>query len=103
MTCYLFYMRFSFFGGWGRGVVTGFKIVTTIVAKSRDTLNTITIPKFFEVYTQLAIKIYDVSISLRSFSSFKKMNKTLHIRSKITRENMKSDKNVEICTKRNKR
>ena len=48
MTCYLFYMRFSFFlggGGWGRGVVTGFKIVTTIVAKSRDTLNTITISK----------------------------------------------------------
>ena len=46
MTRYLFYMRFSFFwggwGGWGRRVVTGFKIVITIVAKSRGTLNTIT-------------------------------------------------------------
>ena len=35
-------------------VVTGFKIVAIIVAKSRDTLNTVTkqIPKFFEIYTQ---------------------------------------------------
>ena len=32
-----------------------------------------------------------------------KKNKTLHIRSKIIGENMKSDKNVEICTKRYKR
>ena len=34
-------------------VATGFKIVATIVAKSRATLNTITrqIPKFFEIYT----------------------------------------------------
>ena len=30
---------------------------------------------------------------------FKKVNRTLHISSKITRENMKSDKNMEICTK----
>ena len=51
MTRYLFYMRFSFFffwgegGGLGKGVVTGFKIVTTIVAKSRGTLNTITSSK----------------------------------------------------------
>ena len=44
------------------------------------------------------------SISLRSFSSIKiKTNRTLLIRSKITRENMKSDKNMEICTKRYKR
>ena len=44
------------------------------------------------------------SISLRSFSSIKiKTNRTLLIRSKITRENMKSDKNMEICTKRCKR
>ena len=32
-------------GGLGKGVVTGFKIVTTIVAKSRGTLNTITSSK----------------------------------------------------------
>jgi len=34
------------------GVVTGFKIVATIMAKSRDTLNTITrqIPKFFLLF-----------------------------------------------------
>ena len=31
------------------------------------------------------------------------MNKTLHIRSKISRENMRSDKDMEICTKRYKR
>ena len=54
MTRYLFYMRFF----WGRGVVAkGFKLVATIVAKSRGTLNTITkqIPKFFEIYTQRSV------------------------------------------------
>ena len=34
---------------------------------------------------------------------FEEMNKTLHIKSKIRSENMKSDKNMEICTKRYKR
>ena len=34
---------------------------------------------------------------------FEKMNKTLPIRSKITRENIKSDNNVETCTMRYKR
>ena len=55
MIRYFFYVWF-FFGG-GGGVVTGFKIVTTIVAKSRGTLNTITrqIPKFFEMYTQRSV------------------------------------------------
>ena len=40
-------------GGEEEVVATGFKIVATIVAKSRATLNTITrqIPKFFEIYT----------------------------------------------------
>ena len=59
MTRYLFYRRFFFWGGGGEGAVTGFKIVTTIVAKSRGTLNTITrqIPKFFEIYTQFSVNI----------------------------------------------
>ena len=30
----------------------------------------------------------------------KKVNGTLHIRSKVTSENKKNDKNMEICTKR---
>ena len=50
---------YEVFSGWGRGggVVTGFKIAATIVAKSRDTLNTITrqIPKFFEIYTKCSV------------------------------------------------
>ena len=58
MTRCLFYMRvfffFFFWGGGGGGLVTGNKIVATIVAKSGDTLNTITrhIRKFFEIYPQ---------------------------------------------------
>ena len=34
---------------------------------------------------------------------FKKMNRALHTRSQITREDMKSDRNMGICTKRYKR
>ena len=37
------------------------------------------------------------------FKFEKKKTKTLPIRSKITRENIKSDKNVETCTMRYKR
>ena len=37
------------------------------------------------------------------FKFKKQMNRTLHTRSKITRENIKSDKNMKICTKRCKR
>ena len=46
-----------FFSGGGGGEVTGFEIVTTIMAKSRGTLNSITrqIPKFFEIYTQSTV------------------------------------------------
>ena len=108
MTRYLFYMRFSFFwgggGGWGRGVVTGFKIVTTIVAKSRDTLNTITSSKVLRSMHATSDKNLLVRFDLAEIIfKLNKKNKTLHIRSKIIGENMKSDKNVEICTKRYKR
>ena len=55
MTRYLNYMRFIFWGGDEEVVATGFKIVATIVAKSRATLNTITrqIPKFFEIHNMI--------------------------------------------------
>ena len=58
---------------------------------------------FFETHFKIKTsdKFYDVSICLRSFLSIKKkINKTLHIRSKIKCESMKRDK---ICTKRYKR
>jgi len=43
--------------GGGGEIVTGLKIVASIVDKSRGTLNTITrqIPKFFEIYTQCSV------------------------------------------------
>ena len=52
MSRYLLYMRYFFWR-----VVTGFKIVSIIVAKSRDTLNAIRkqISKFFEIYTQRSV------------------------------------------------
>ena len=57
MTRYLFFLRVFFFGGGRVMVATGFKIVATIVAKSRGTLNTITrqIPKFFQIYLQRSV------------------------------------------------
>jgi len=54
----LLYMKFFFFcEGGGGEIVTGLKIVASIVGKSRGTLNTITrqIPKFFEIYTQCSV------------------------------------------------
>ena len=55
-----------------------------------------------------AIKIFNIKTSEKIVprfdiifnASLKKVTRTLHIRSKITHENMKSDKNMEICTKR---
>ena len=60
----------------------------------------ILISSFFEAH----FKIKTSKTILRRFDlseiifKFKKANRTLNIRSKITGENMKSDKNMEICT-----
>ena len=64
------------------------------------------ISSFFEIHFKIKtsdkiFRRFDLTEIIFKFE--KKMNKTLPIRSKITCENIKSDKNVETCTMRYKR
>ena len=54
---YFYFLREGCGGGGEGGVITGFKIVATIVGNSRGTLNTILRQtlKFLEIYTQLSV------------------------------------------------
>ena len=62
----------------------------------------VVISSFFETHFKIKTsdKIFRHFDLAEIIFKIEKKNKTLHIRSKITRENMKSNKNMEVCTKR---